>query len=76
MAVQRCECGRPWSKCIFVVQRTSRLRLIHYRCTECSREWTVREEGIDPADPVSIDEVLDVHNLLKNDRVIAELFRA
>lgn len=71
--VRRCECGRPWSQCVYVVQRTSHLRLSHYRCTACSREWTVRE---DLAEPVSIDEVLDVHLLLKDDKTFSELFKA
>lgn len=75
MATQRCECGRPWSKCVYVTQRTSELRLIHYRCTECSREWTVRDDSPDPLEPVSLDEVLEVHELLKKDRTITELFK-
>lgn len=73
--IARCECGRPWSKCIYVVQRTSKLRLLHYRCTECSREWTVREDSLDLGEPVSIDEVLDVHRLLADDVAISELFQ-
>jgi hypothetical protein len=76
MAAQLCECGRPWSQCIYVVQRSGSLRLIHYRCQGCQLKWTVREEGIDPAEPVSIDEVLDVHRLLADDSAIAGLFKA
>lgn len=75
MAVQRCDCGRPWSECIYVVQRSGTLRLVHYRCQHCSREWTVREDGlIDKADPVSSDEVIEVHRLLAADE-LAGLFR-
>jgi hypothetical protein len=74
--VSRCECGRPWSQCIYVVQRSGTLRLIHYRCTACSREWTVREEGgTDLAEPVSTDEVIRVHELLVDDDALAELFK-
>lgn len=75
MAKQQCECGRPWSKCVYVVQRTSKLRLLHYRCPDCRLEWTVREDSADLAELVSIDEILDVHKLLEDDKVIAELFK-
>ena len=74
-AASLCECGRPWSQCIYVVQRTSKLRLLHYRCPECSLEWTVREDGPDLAEPVSADETVTVHELLADDKAIAELFK-
>jgi len=60
---------------VYVTQRTSELRLIHYRCTGCSREWTVRDDSPDPLAPISIDEVLDVHKLLVGDEAILELFK-
>lgn len=69
-----CDCGRRWSDCVYVVQRSGSLRLIHYRCQHCSREWTVREEATDLAAPVSSNEVLDVHALLENDDELIRLF--
>jgi hypothetical protein len=63
-AVLRCDCGQPWSKCVYVVQRSGARRWLYYRCIECRREWTVQEDVADLADPVSTDEVLEVHRLL------------
>jgi hypothetical protein len=76
---KRCECGLAWSSCVYVVERRGVHRWIHYRCTRCSREWSLQEaDGADPVLPVSADEVIDVHRLLEGeeaDAAMAELFR-
>lgn len=70
--VKRCECGRPWSDCIYVVQRTTDRRYLYYRCIGCYREWTVTEL-VDPV--VSTEEIIEVHELLKGDITISELVK-
>jgi hypothetical protein len=72
--ILRCECGQPLSKCIYVVERRHANRWIHYRCIECSREWSIREDVDDLADPVSSSEVLEVRRLVESSD-LPELFR-
>lgn len=78
--VLHCECGQPWSQCVYVVQRAGTHRYVHYRCTRCSREWSLREpDGADRLEPVSTDEVGEVARLLEGkagDDALAELFRS
>lgn len=69
---ERCECGASPEAVVHVVQRSSALRLTHYRCTSCSREWTVEEQAPDVAEPVSSDEVLDAHAALADPRLRLE----
>ena len=73
--VLRCECGRKWSDCTYAVMRSGVRRLSFYRC-ECGREWTVQEDAPDPLDPVTSDEVLEVHRLLGVDGSLDELLKA
>ena len=76
MAELKCECGRKWSECVYVVQRSGLNHYIFYRCQGCSREWEVVETVDDLADPVSSDEVLEVHRLLTaTDLTLGELTR-
>jgi len=56
-AMQRCDCGRPWSECVYAVQRSGAHRWLYYRCQGCFREWTVQEDVADLGEPVSTDEV-------------------
>lgn len=72
--VLRCDCGTPWSKCVYTVQRSGRHRWIYYRCTVCLREWTIQEDVDDLADTVTSSEVLEVHRLAEAGD-LAELFR-
>lgn len=68
----KCECGRKWSECVYVVQRSGQNRWIHYRCI-CSREWTVHEMDADPADPVTSDEIIELHRILKGDLTMEDI---
>jgi hypothetical protein len=46
---------------------------LFHRC-ECGAEWTEHQTDIDPTDPVSSDEVIEVHKrLAKFEGSIAEL---
>lgn len=47
-----------------MTQRSGALRLTHYRCTRCAREWTVDEPAPDVTEPVSVDEIIDAHAAL------------
>ena len=72
----KCECGRSWSECVYVVQRSGLNRYIFYRCQACSREWEVVETVDDLADPVTSSEILEVHRLLAaTDLTLGELTR-
>jgi hypothetical protein len=51
-------------------------RFLFHRC-ECGSEWTEHRTDIDPLDPVSSDEVLEVHKrLAKFEGSIAELLES
>lgn len=65
--VTRCDCGAPAEAVVFGIMHSRRLRLTFYRCTRCSREWTVREEGIDAGSPVDADEVIAAHEALQRE---------
>jgi len=71
----KCDCGVPWSKCVYTVQRSHGHRWTYYRCPVCLREWTVQEDVDDLDDPVTSDEVLEVHRLAEAGN-LAELFTA
>jgi hypothetical protein len=75
-AIQRCDCGRPWSECVYVVWRSGIHRWLFYRCQHCSREWEVQEDVVDLEAPVSSDEVLEVRRLLDAEEELAGLFKA
>jgi DNA-directed RNA polymerase subunit RPC12/RpoP len=73
MATPQCECGRPLTDVIHLVQRSKDHRYTWYRCTQCNREWEVVETVDDLADPVSSSEVLEVHRLLEGDLTMSEI---
>ena len=75
MPALTCDCGRPWSACVYVIQRSGIHRWIHYRCQACAREWTVQEDVADLEEPVSSDEVLEVHKQLMDQGALVDLFR-
>ncbi len=72
--VLRCDCGTPWSECVYTVQRSGVHRWLYYRCPTCLREWTIQEDVPDKADPVTSGEVLEVHRLAEGGD-LSELFR-
>ncbi len=59
-----CACGRTRSQAAASVYRSHTAVFVFRRC-ECGREWTERREGIDRSSPVSGDEVIEVHQLLR-----------
>ena len=59
----RCVCGRKIKDAAVYVYRSHTDRYLFHRC-ECGSEWTVHQTDVDPAEPVSSDEVIEVHKRL------------
>ena len=69
----RCSCGREPAAAAVYVYRTRGDRFLFHRC-DCGNEWTEHETDIDPTDPVTSDEVIEVHTrLAKFDGSMSEL---
>lgn len=69
----KCACGRRRSEATIFTYRSRTDRYLFHRC-ECGSEWTEHVTDIDPADPVSSDEVIEVHKrLAKFEGPIADL---
>jgi hypothetical protein len=62
-----CACGRSRSEAVAMTYRSQSALFTFVRC-ECGREWTERRDGFDPAAPISGDEVIEVHQLLRRFR--------
>ncbi len=70
-----CVCGRKLEDAAIYVYRSRTDRYLFRRC-ECGTEWTEHQSDIDPRDPVSSDEVIEVHRRLAGfDGSIAELLQ-
>ena len=68
-----CACGRPKAEAAYTVYRSATRRSVYRRC-QCGLEWTEVDTPIEHADPITGDEVLEVHEHLKRaDWSIAEL---
>jgi hypothetical protein len=68
-----CACGRPRKDAEVYIYRSHTDRYLFHRC-ECGTEWTEHQTDVDPTDPVSSDEVLEVHKRLATfEGTIAEL---
>lgn len=59
----KCVCGRKLKDAAVYPYRSHTDRCLFYRC-ECGAEWTEHQTGIDPTDPISSDEVIEVHTRL------------
>jgi hypothetical protein len=71
----KCACGRRLRDAAIYIYRSRTDRFLFHRC-ECGTEWTERRTDIDPADPVTSDEVIEVHKrLAKFEGSIAELLQ-
>jgi len=71
----KCVCGRKLDDAVVFVYRSHADLCLLHRC-ECGVEWTEHQTDIDPADPVSSDEVIEVHmRLAKFEGSISELLR-
>ncbi len=69
----RCACGRRLKDASIYIYRSRGARYLFHRC-ECGMEWTVHQADVNPQDPVSSDEVIEVHKrLAKFEGSIAEL---
>jgi hypothetical protein len=69
----KCACGRRLKDASVYIYRSHGDRYLFHRC-ECGMEWTVHQTDVDPLDPVSSDEVIEVHKrLAKFEGSIAEL---
>lgn len=71
----KCACGRRLKDASIYIYRAHGDRYLFHRC-ECGMEWTVHQTDIDPTDPVTSDEVIEVHKrLAKFEGSIAELLQ-
>jgi hypothetical protein len=71
----KCVCGRKLEDACVYLYRSHTDRCLFHRC-ECGAEWTEHQTDIDPTDPVSSDEVIEVHTrLAKFKGSISELLR-
>lgn len=71
----KCACGRRLKDASVYIYRSHGDRYTFHRC-ECGMEWTVHHQDVDPQDPVSSDEVIEVHKqLAKFEGSIAELLQ-
>lgn len=69
----RCACGRHQKDASIYTYRSHTDRYLFFRC-ECGAEWTEHLTDVDPTDPVSSDEVIEVHRrLAKFEGSFAEL---
>lgn len=58
-----CTCGRPFTDTAVYTYR-SRTHVHRYFLCRCGSEWTETEAVFDLTEPVSSDEVIEVHTLL------------
>src|SRR5438552_15693370 len=71
----KCICGRRLKDAAIYTYRSRTDRFLFHRC-ECGTEWTEHQTDIDPMDPVTSDEVIEVHKqLAKFEGSIAELLQ-
>lgn len=59
----KCVCGRDLDDAVVSVYRSHTDRCLFHRC-DCGVEWTEHQTDIDPTEPVSSDEVIEVHTRL------------
>ena len=58
-----CVCGRERSEAVAAVYRSYAAEFVFRRCP-CGLEWTERHDLPDRSEPVSTDEVIEVHQCL------------
>lgn len=59
----KCPCGRRLKDAAVYTYRSHTDRYQFHRC-ECGIEWTIHLIDVDPTDPVSSDEIIEVHKQL------------
>ncbi|HVS47349.1 MAG TPA: hypothetical protein VHJ99_00415 [Candidatus Dormibacteraeota bacterium] len=68
-------CGRKLADAAFYLYRTQIDLCIFHRC-DCGAEWTEHRTDMDPTDPISSDEVIEVHTRLASfEGDISQLFQ-
>ncbi len=55
-----CRCGRRRDQSVTTVYQSHAAVFVFHRCS-CGLEWTERQELVDRSQPVSSDEVIEVH---------------
>jgi hypothetical protein len=69
-----CRCDRAEASHRVVSYRGSRASYRYHRC-DCGEEWTERLSRIDRAEPITGDELLDIHlTLARSDLVLTDMF--
>ena len=58
-----CACGRRRDAASSFIHQSNVATYVYHRC-ECGAEWTESRPSMDRSEPVSIDEVLEVHTSL------------
>jgi hypothetical protein len=58
-----CACGRRRDAAASYVHQSNVATYVYHRC-ECGVEWTESRPSVDRSEPVSTDEVLEVHTSL------------
>lgn len=60
----KCACGRRRKDAATYIYRSHSDCYLFHRC-ECGSEWTEHLTDVDPTEPVSSDEVLEVHKQME-----------
>ena len=60
----RCRCGRELKAAVVATYRSHESRFVFHRC-ECGLEWTEQFSDVDHSEPISGDELLAVHSVLR-----------
>jgi hypothetical protein len=58
-----CACGRRRDAAASFIHQSNVATYVYHRC-ECGAEWTESRPSVDRSEPVSTDEVLEVHQCL------------
>jgi hypothetical protein len=61
--LSECTCGRKLADATVFVYRTRRDYCLYHRCA-CGAEWTEHRASVDAHEPISYDEVIEVHQRL------------
>ena len=65
----KCACGRRLKDASVYIYRSHTDRYLFHRC-ECGAEWTEHQTDIDPTDPVSSDQSLEISDTIQTDVII------
>jgi hypothetical protein len=72
---KRCTCGRSRAEAVVYLYRSRADTCVFHRC-ECGEEWTEHRADVDPTDPISSEEMIEVHaRLAKFQGSMPELFQ-